>query len=61
MVFKLKKKDISKTGIKLQYLETRGISFSKKMKKKTSWGWAEPSSAKAGAMDSVEIRLKIDV
>ena len=27
----------------------------------TSWGWAEPNSAKAGAMASVEIRLKIDV
>ena len=25
---------------------------------KTSWGWAVPSSAKAGAMDSDEIRLK---
>ena len=30
-------------------------------KDETSWVWAEPSSAKAGAMDSVEIRLKIDV
>ena len=37
-----------------------GNHISKK-KYKTSWGWAEPSSAKAWAMDSVEIRLKIDV
>ena len=29
--------------------------------KVTSWGWAVPSSAKARAMDSVDIRLKIDV
>ena len=27
----------------------------------TSWGWAEPSSAKAGAKDFAEIRLKFDV
>ena len=33
------------------------------LKKKvvTSWGWAEPSSTRAGAMDSIEIKLKSDV
>ena len=45
--------DIRSSGLAKQYTKHEYID--------TSWGLAEPSSAKAGAMDSVEIRLKIDV
>ena len=42
-----------------QNTKTQMRQYTKRQNTNTSWGWAEPSSAEAGAMDSDEIRLKI--
>ena len=50
-----------KLGIKLKPVRNKIRKIRNPQISDTSWGWAEPSSTKAGAIDSVEIRLMIDV